>query len=128
MMMVTMALAIPVALTAAPITYIFTGTASGTVASTPFTNSLLTIQVSTDTTAVVFLGGPTVRYQLPYAANALSFSLSAGPAGTLSNLGAINDNQSSNSLNLADSSLGKSSSRSLLPASRAMRSPPRSAL
>src|SRR5436309_5139359 len=91
---------------AAPVTITFTGTATGTVGGTPFTNAAITVTVSGDTSNVANVGGGS--FSLPYAANAAAFTISGIGSGTFTNSGSINANQNvfGGAANIFDNSAG----------------------
>jgi len=91
---------------AVPITYTFTGTATGTLGSTPFTNATLTILVTLDTSNIV--NPSSVFFQNFYAANTASFSISGVGSGRLTNNGAVLGNQIQllGQVNITDSAVG----------------------
>jgi hypothetical protein len=93
MLMLPMLLGTTVIYAGGPITYTFTQTATGTVGSTPFTNATLTITVVGNTSGVVYAGGPSSNYNFAYSANVATVSISGVGSGTLTNAGAVEDNQ-----------------------------------
>jgi hypothetical protein len=91
---------------AVPITYTFTGTATGTLGSTPFTNAMLTISVTLDTNNI--LNPSSGFFQNPYAPNAATFSIGGIGSGTLSNNGAVLGSQTQllGNVRIADNTVG----------------------
>ncbi|MGO9230636.1 MAG: hypothetical protein ACLQKA_15705 [Bryobacteraceae bacterium] len=70
--------------------YTFTGTASGTVGGTPFTNATLTVTSTGNVSAVSCTGG---TCELNVAAGASSFTISGIGSGTFSGASYVFDNQ-----------------------------------
>jgi hypothetical protein len=91
---------------AVPITYTFTGTATGTLGGTPFTNAALTMSVTLDTNNI--LNPSSGFFQNPYASNAATFSISGIGSGTLSNNGAVLGSQTQllGNVRIADNTVG----------------------
>ena len=76
---------------AVPITYTFTGTASGTIGGTSFSNATLTITVTLDTSNVINISSGNFRNL--YAANTATFSISGVGSGTFNNSGSVSASQ-----------------------------------
>src|SRR5215472_8370738 len=70
--------------------YVFTGTASGTVGSTSFTNAPLTVSTTGDTSNVVLTG---TIYVLNVPPGGASFSIGGVGSGTFSDATDVFDNQ-----------------------------------
>jgi PEP-CTERM motif len=76
---------------ASPITYVFSGTASGTVGNTNFRNALLTVSATGDTSAVTGISGGTFSSNFP--GGGVTFSVSGIGSGTFSNSSYVFDDQ-----------------------------------
>ncbi|HEX4179367.1 MAG TPA: PEPxxWA-CTERM sorting domain-containing protein [Caulobacteraceae bacterium] len=72
---------------AATITYIFTGTASGSLGATPFTDASFTVTEIGDTTAIIPPGGPGGEFFAPITDATFTVD---GSSGSLSGMGLTN--------------------------------------